>query len=1578
MAKKDTNRFGPFLLTKKLGEGSTGEVYLAKNAISNDHVALKIFRDEVVEAIGPARLKQQYLLMAQLKDPRVVPVLETGICEDKLWIAMTPLSEGTLEDAISAVPPEEACRIIAQIASGLEFIHARGILHLDLKPANIFHYGKGFMLADFGLKSEIPGKISGTPAYIAPEIIRGEYFDFRADLYSLGIVALELLTGQNPFLCGSQTETLQKQLQFEPQIPRMGKRFDPFRKLLRALIDKTPSKRPPSAYSVRVELQKILGEDPKIEEQFFLPEGPYIGRESEIKTILEAWMNIDAPKILSVRGPNGVGKTAFCERTRIELERTGAKTAVLKREKSAIARLFAPYFQEEYFHILGEYLPVLSCVADFPQSLLDELDIEPSKTPQSEAETQFLVVSAMEALTSAEPLFVAIFTPELNSLVKTISESRARIFALIDDGESDHSISLGEIDETSLKTYVHGIFGDIEGGNKLVEKLFENAKGNFAQTRQKLLSYGISGALAPETYSWRFTSEIADADVRIEKLWPNLEPAETIFATAVAFEGAVDSELAEKLVGGSSAKAAYSLIAKGLIREQFDKESIIYEPSRELRNAIGELIPAKIAERTKIRLAKAYLELESIPENLYRAAVNYIEANQPQKAYKPLYEAGNSFKKMFKYANAALAFETALQIDSYSPDLQTSIKTSKRLGLSRKYLGDFEGAREAYYRGMAMAEQSADEDQKASILSDIGVTFFEGGDPEKAVSFYDRAMDIHKYKGNEKGQLFDLVNKAGAYQTMKKYDIARKEYMQAINVAEKLGNSLAESVINLNLGEIYIAEGDFSSALPRILMAAKISKDKELGQILFRALLSLGRIYRRQGRRKLAEKAIEEAEELTSALGKRSSGVVLIEKAAIERVSGDISSAVSSISTALQYVKLLDKEELTELASEYAQLRGMGENLPPFPPITKIYDEMRPALEFIELAGKPAPSEDDFSNLLHWIAKVFDYEQEALGAAMLTYAVEHFMKKHDVEKASSLMDWAKAKQLSADPYVNGILAFHRAQINIAKGEIPAARHSLSTAISAFRELENDLQLAKTEKLKTILEEPQKQDESGIARLLPIIKALNSTLETKELILKILLATIDLTGAERGMFFVVANGGIEPLLVISADGEAIEKEGVKYSHSLIEKVIIKKEAAFSENIREDNELSSKSSIIDLELTMALCAPVLDAENRVEGLIYADSRIGKGSFDRGVIEIISALADQSAVALRNAERFDALRFEKDRMSRDYSGRFGDEILGSSRAVADLKRRLAVVAPKDISVLITGETGTGKELVAKTIHDGSSRRQKPFIAVNCAALPETLLESELFGHERGAFTGADSRHIGRFEQAGGGTIFLDEIAEMPIGLQAKLLRVIETRKVSRLGGSGEIEIDVRLIAATNREVEAAISEGVLRSDLYYRIAGVQIAIPALRERKEDIPELIAHFIAEADKKFGRDVESVSRTALSQMTAYPWFGNVRELISVIEEAVLFAPGKMLRPEDLPSKLQKAVSDGIVVADLPRSWAEFLRRKSDLVSSMEEQVLRSLLEKYEGRIVDAARSFKINRSQLHHLLKKHGIVTKE
>jgi DNA-binding NtrC family response regulator len=315
----------------------------------------------------------------------------------------------------------------------------------------------------------------------------------------------------------------------------------------------------------------------------------------------------------------------------------------------------------------------------------------------------------------------------------------------------------------------------------------------------------------------------------------------------------------------------------------------------------------------------------------------------------------------------------------------------------------------------------------------------------------------------------------------------------------------------------------------------------------------------------------------------------------------------------------------------------------------------------------------------------------------------------------------------------------------------------------------------------------------------------------------------------------------------------------------------------------------------------------------------------------------------------------------------------IIGQSASMKEIFRFIKQTADKKATVLISGESGTGKELVARAIHQNSPRRHKPFIAINCAAIPETLLESELFGFEKGAFTNASERKIGRFELADEGTLFLDEIAELSLNTQAKILRFLQEREFTRIGGSRTIKVDVRLISATNRNLEKALVEGKLREDFYYRINIIPLVIPPLRERKGDIPILVRHFIEKVNAREGKGVQGITREALEMLVNYTWPGNVRELENVIDRAVTLLDQDTIAVEHLPLHIRELSKTGMIKHQIVSGKMTF----AEAEEQFEKTIILDVLEKSDYNQSRAAALLGISRRILKYKMDKFSIPAK-
>jgi DNA-binding NtrC family response regulator len=319
--------------------------------------------------------------------------------------------------------------------------------------------------------------------------------------------------------------------------------------------------------------------------------------------------------------------------------------------------------------------------------------------------------------------------------------------------------------------------------------------------------------------------------------------------------------------------------------------------------------------------------------------------------------------------------------------------------------------------------------------------------------------------------------------------------------------------------------------------------------------------------------------------------------------------------------------------------------------------------------------------------------------------------------------------------------------------------------------------------------------------------------------------------------------------------------------------------------------------------------------------------------------------------------------------------ENLIGSGPAMQKVFETIQKVAETDITVLVRGESGTGKELVAQALHNRSSRRQRPFVAVNCAAISPELVESELFGHEKGAFTGADARREGRFESANGGTIFLDEIGDMAPETQAKVLRVLQERSFERVGGTQAIEVDVRVVAATHRNLEAEVDKGTFRQDLYYRLKVVELTMPPLRERREDIPALALRFLEEVNERLGREKQRMSEDALGQLVRHAWPGNVRELRNAMEQAAVLSSGTTLEASDFHLGERKPTDLEVDSGYEPQTFSE---AKKHTVERFERSFLLHALREHGGNISRAAESIGMVRQSLQQKIRELGLRSED
>jgi Nif-specific regulatory protein len=476
-------------------------------------------------------------------------------------------------------------------------------------------------------------------------------------------------------------------------------------------------------------------------------------------------------------------------------------------------------------------------------------------------------------------------------------------------------------------------------------------------------------------------------------------------------------------------------------------------------------------------------------------------------------------------------------------------------------------------------------------------------------------------------------------------------------------------------------------------------------------------------------------------------------------------------------------------------------------------------------------------------------------------------------------------------------------------------------------------------------------------LLEIAKHISNIRTSESLAWQLLGMIFDVVPAERGAMISFTDDPEQINWTVAWDRVRGVGAPVRVSRTIVRRVVSEQSGLMITDVPGNEELRGSASLLDVPIHSLICAPIVVA-GKIAGVIYLDTHNPKTRFDDDHLQMLTAIASLSGLALDNLSYLEALKQE----NRDLRTQMTLEhnMVGASPEIREVFEFIRRVATTDSTVLIEGESGTGKELVARAIHQNSPRADRPFVAINCAAIAESLLESELFGHERGAFTGAVAQKKGKIENANGGTLFLDEVGELALPLQAKLLRVLQEREFERVGGARPMKIDIRVIAATNRDLQDAVRTGTFRKDLFYRLDVVSITVPPLRERREDIPLLAEHFIANISRKCNLRSKVLSPETKLCLTNYDWPGNVRELQNAIERALVLGSTNAILLEDLPEAICESSPAGAVTA-----------KYTGAMKDTKKQLILQAMREANGSYIEAAKSLGIHPNSLLRLIRR-------
>lgn len=931
------------------------------------------------------------------------------------------------------------------------------------------------------------------------------------------------------------------------------------------------------------------------------------------------------------------------------------------------------------------------------------------------------------------------------------------------------------------------------------------------------------------------------------------------------------------------------------------------------------------------------------------------------------------------------------------------LRGEAKIGLGFVYdkVGRLDDAENSYLEALGLFAEIDYPEGSCRVLNYLGITRKRRGDLTGAEDFYRRSLDICLRKGFRWAAMNLYGNLGNLYSAKGQNREAGEHYAKSLEISRQILDRRIESINLLNIGHVLNQAGDLEAAESNFFEA--LDKQRALGDKGSEAITlnNLGFLYFRKG-------------EIRNSIDHYEKGLRLSLQINQPRI--ELANRIGIIENLTAIADFQTADEAADVAVDLAEKLNDAEQLATILPVR---------IEIKYEIGDTAGTLDNIKKSLVLPAGVGEPRQK-IKALLIS---EYF--KDDADLDYEMIEKQIADLSESDPSINTIITRFRAQFTpkeneIANPEIWIARldeairksgeffqHTETVRLMALkieilsrigeslevdrqRDILGDRMVRLTagldekyvRNLNEYLNNPFTEQKGGeaimgkVSReerlevLFRVARTINTIRESEPLLNKIMDLALETLAAGRGFIMLYSpedkgpdNEMLEPVVARNLAHEDIFGETTISQSSAIDVARTGKPLLLS---RSDENISSRQSVEDFEISSLLCVP-LATKGRVLGIVYIDSRSGTIFTDED-LEFMVSFADLAAIAIENARLSEKLEKKTTYLQRQVESIWGfGSIIARSSPMQRVFRMAESVAETDTNVVISGESGTGKELLARAIHFVGPRKKNRFQPVDCGAVTETLLESELFGHVKGAFTGAASDRTGLLEVAKGGTIFLDEIANTSESFQVKLLRVLQENEIRRVGDTRARKIDVRVIAATNINLEEAVKTGRFREDLFYRLNVVKITLPPLRERAEDIPILADYFLEDICKKMKMPLKSFSTEAIDLMLLYSWPGNVRQLENVCERAIIFSKSEIIDIESLPPEIKSLKYSGAVTEtgiSVPVSKLELKAAKAQL----DKLFLIQILEKTGGNVMQAAHLSGMDRSQLHHMMNKFGL----
>ncbi|MEO0293283.1 MAG: sigma 54-interacting transcriptional regulator [candidate division WOR-3 bacterium] len=1533
------------------------------NLIKKGNFAKIYEKGEIVYKVGELLKKdllyEQFKLLSEIRDPHFVTVYEWFEDGEKCGFSMEKISSPTIDKVFKVKPSQKEDfdkikNILNSILDALSVLHSRGIVCGDLKPNHIFvDERNNVKLIDPGYNPEII-----TPTYTSPEAFT-EVPSFSSDIYSIGIILYEILTGEKAFK-GNLSKIIEEKLKnrlppperYNPLIP------EELNFLIQRMIEPQIENRIKNIEDVKREI--LLGTT--IEERKLSFITIFSGREKEIKDFEFYLSNLPEPHILLIKGEKGIGKTALLREFKI---RALIKGINIKEMSSGEIHLF---FKEER---ITEPIVIF----------IDNASLQEIKVILKENKTTIRL----------SPILIVISSPDKENELEELEDITT-------------SFTLSPLNKEEIEFIINKNFPNkIINKKELTSFLLKQSEGNPLILNQLIENLILEGAIERKGDEIFFNEKLPlsislpkgieeNLKAKLEKL--PLEEKELLKKLSIFQESFPLNSISIFEI-----KNPYTLVnslsSKNILKK--DKKGIQF-----LSNWTRDFFYKKLTQKEKEELYKRIKKRISTPESLHllekdlgkekeyresliKIAKKKIKEKDYQEAGKFLQEAlllkdepilrmvlGRVFELGGKINEALSIYKELLEKKKENPfyllkigaifdRLENKEEAEKYFREGIKFAKGKLKEEGIYWLGYFLVRQERIEEAEKLILEYKNeakelppkLKFVEGrflcakGDFEKTLKIVEEELkkDLSPTLKRHFLTLGGIAN-----QQKEEHEEAIEYFEKCLEISKKERDFVNEAIFITYKGISLLRLDNYKEALKQLEEALSIFKKLKIGELESPCLTSLSILYLNTG---FWEKLKEKIEDFKNRHGKLQPFL----KAKL--LEGELYKGNWLEVERLRNELKEEKYDLRDL--EGTILRWKGE----LKEAEKIFREVLKRTK-----GDPR-DERDIARQLSEVLFLEGKKEEAV-ETLKPYFEKISSLKSNFEKGKLLSSWGfineeprfcdKAIKL----FSKISLPFHIAQTQLKKGTILLQKNRIEEAIEelkkaeeVFKELKSELFLNETTKLlaecarKTSLRKGYIYTYDEISKLL-------SSIDSEKRFDEALSTITEFLNAERGALILKEND--KNIIVSSYNIDEITLQDARKISKTITEKVIKGEVIITGDATIDERFYKMDSIQRNKIRSILCVPIT-YKNKIYGVLYLDSTIKKDIFLPSDKEFLQSIGRILGILFAKGDLLYQIKEELARLRKMTSPPHSfHSIIGISEPMQKIYKTIEEIAPTDVNVLITGETGTGKELIARTIHSLSKRKNRPFVTVDCSSLTETLLQSELFGHKKGSFTGAIKDKKGMCEEANGGTLFLDEIGDAPPSIQAGLLRVTDLGEIRRVGETEIRKVDVRIISATNKDIEQMAFLREFREDLLYRLNQINISIPPLRERKIDIPILLEHYLKIFREKREKKIKGFTEEAIEILKNYPFPGNIRELRNIVEISIIKCKGEYIKEEDLPEEVKREK-----IEEKKVSWPEIKKK-------WERETILLALEETNWDIKKTAENLKISKRHLYRLIKEFEI----